>query len=259
MLIASRPLSAETISMSCSSSTVESAKMLRMSSSTIKTFLPCQYLVRLMQVVKDLPFGFGQLGNLAMQEESAQIEQPFVRSGPASRAVLRKAFPASSFPEGVGIAIDDHGQALIRLFQTGVKHFQLIGKVRDFGTRGRRSRSVFPGASGRAALLLFTVVDFDILGGNRTQDRVAAFLVGVDHEQALHFPANESTQRVEHDIEDVPALNRFGNEGQRAGRKSAFPRFVGGNHHNRNVPSRHVVLQSLQDAPALNIGQVDIE
>jgi hypothetical protein len=38
--IASRPLSAETITMPWSSSTVASAKMLRMSSSTISAFLP---------------------------------------------------------------------------------------------------------------------------------------------------------------------------------------------------------------------------
>ncbi len=45
--MASRPLSAEEITMSCSSSTVDSAKMLRMSSSTISTFLPdsCRQII----------------------------------------------------------------------------------------------------------------------------------------------------------------------------------------------------------------------
>jgi hypothetical protein len=42
--IASRPLSAQTMSMPCSSSTVASAKMLRMSSSTISTRLPASGL-----------------------------------------------------------------------------------------------------------------------------------------------------------------------------------------------------------------------
>ena len=43
--IASRPFSADTICMSCSSSTLVSAKMLRMSSSTISTLLPGERLV----------------------------------------------------------------------------------------------------------------------------------------------------------------------------------------------------------------------
>ena len=44
-LIASRPLSDQTMSMPCSSSTVASAKMLRMSSSTISTRLPASGLL----------------------------------------------------------------------------------------------------------------------------------------------------------------------------------------------------------------------
>ena len=91
--IASRPFSADTITMSCASSTVDSAKMLRMSSSTISTFLPASKPVGLMHGLHRAPLPLGHAGHAAMQEEGGGVDQLFRRLGDAQRERRRGRAP----------------------------------------------------------------------------------------------------------------------------------------------------------------------
>ena len=111
MRIASRPLSAETIAISYSSSTVDRAKMLRMSSSTISTRLPARILSDWCSSMSSLPLGLGQLGDVAVQEEDAQVEQAVGRVGAADRAGAASRFQAR-LAGALAVAVDDHRQAV---------------------------------------------------------------------------------------------------------------------------------------------------
>jgi len=88
-------LSAETITMSWSSRTVDSAKMLRMSSSTISTFLPGSTRAEECRFFQHLPLALGQLGHAAVQEEADLVQQPLRRVGLAHRENVAKRFQAS--------------------------------------------------------------------------------------------------------------------------------------------------------------------
>ena len=73
--IASRPLSAQTMSMPCSSSTVASAKMLRMSSSTISTRLPASGLVDSWMLLMSVRLASGRRARLLVQRQQRIVEQ----------------------------------------------------------------------------------------------------------------------------------------------------------------------------------------
>ena len=83
--------------------------------------------------------------------------------------------------------------------------------------------------------------------------------VGLDDQHAPLAAGNEIAQLVEHAVEHVAALDRLGQEGDRARGERPAAGLVGRDHADRHVPRRQVVLQPLQHAPAVDVGQEDVE
>ena len=81
---------------------------------------------------------------------------------------------------------------------------------------------------------------------------------GDDEQVSLRGP-DEFLQLAQHGVEHFLALDRLGDERMRAGIERLVAGFVGGNDRDGNVPRRRIVLQPMQDPPAVDIGQEQIE
>ena len=125
--------------MSCSSSTVDSAKMLRMSSSTISTFLPASDLVGLVQLLERAALALGQLADVAVQEERRLVEQPLERARLAQRDSARASAATPASRRVVAVAVHDHRQLATPRRRSSVVEHVLGAEVGD--RRGRRPRS----------------------------------------------------------------------------------------------------------------------
>ncbi|KAI1695359.1 hypothetical protein Ddc_21281 [Ditylenchus destructor] len=66
-------------------------------------------------------------------------------------------------------------------------------------------------------------------------------------------------QIAQRGVHVVPRLQRLGQEAQRAGLQRALARFVGGDHAYRQVAGVGIRLQPVQHAPALHVGQEDVQ
>ena len=134
------------------SSTLDSAKMLRTSSSTTSTFLPMQVLVGAVQPLERLALGLGQVGDHAMQEQRRLVEQAIGRLHALDHDAAREHAQARILLGGQLLAGEhDHRQVAQRDFvadrlqhfeprhvgQPQVEHGAVVGLLAQRDQRGR--------------------------------------------------------------------------------------------------------------------------
>ena len=265
MRIASRPLSAETITMSCSSSTVDSAKMLRMSSSTISTFLPAQQLVGLVQVARASAAWL----RAACRRCGAGRTRPGRAAAPASGPGGRVQAVGQALPAAVVVGspspspIDDHRQPADGAAVAGVvRAASAVGaRSRHRRVERRRSRRVARRSSSQRAGAVGDGGHLHVVGRRRSSTMlVARGVVRLDDQHAAASAAvDELVQVVEQLVEHVPALDRLGQERRAPRSQRPLARLVGRDDADRDVPRRQVVLQPVEHAPAVDVGQEDVE
>ena len=207
----------------------------------------------------------GSLATVAVQEERGLVEQPLRRAGLPDVQACASCFQAQLVLVGTAaVGVDDHRQ---------------VGQVR----LARRSRSASagapscragPGPGPRQSTRPLAAAAASASGRRRDASTTRTSL----GRRAVRRSARAARRRLRPRAGPSPAaatnrvtssssplqrllrLDRLGDERPCAPSfKAALARLVGGDDADRNVPGGHVVLQPLQHAPAVDVGQEDVE
>ena len=114
----------------------------------------------------------------------------------------------------------------------------------------RISSAAWPLAASVSAELVPADILGEPLGGRR---------VGADQDQVFHGLADELANRIQKLVERLAALDRLVEHGERSVAGSAVVGRLGRHDADGDVPGGHVVLEPVDDAPAVDIGQADIQ
>ncbi|GJE73411.1 hypothetical protein CHKEEEPN_4976 [Methylorubrum podarium] len=153
--------------------------------------------------------------------------------------------------------IDDDGQLLPVLGGTDL--LDQLGTA-DIGQAEIDDRAVEPAAcqgfqrgGGRA-----DPEDLDVLFAQERCDAGALVLVVLDEQEVAHGPRDEFLRALQGSQQTL-ALDRLFKEAEGARAQAALLLVVDRDHVDRNVPGAGVVLQEVEQGPAVHIGQADVE
>ena len=103
-----------------------------------------------------------------------------------------------------------------------------------------------------------TVVVCTSLAADQLDDALPRRLVVLHHQQPLHRPVHELVQRGER-VRQRLLGGRLGEEVDRAQPEAALPVLLHRDDVHRDVPGGRVVLEPVEDGPAVRVGQPEIE
>ena len=130
-----------------------------------------------------------------------------------------------------------------------MKRFRIDDQAIDTGRGDQRSgRIVVPRPR-----------DADIVRGEIFDEPVAPFCIRGDDQQLFLVPLCECRHLIDQRVDHLLGLNRLRQERKRPGIQSPLPRLVGGYDRDGNVPGLGIVLQPVEHAPPVDVGQENIE
>ena len=248
--------------MPCASSTVASAKMLRMSSSTISTFLPASDARR-----RRARASHRAALVLATSRPCRGAGRTRWRraAAPASRRVAQRDAPwprSQRGRRGAPAGAVEHDRQLARR-RARLQSISMHVRAAEAGHAAVGHQAVdvaVAPARARGRVGVSAITTLDVAAGERGEVAVAQRRAAHRHQQRAGVRA--ATKRYswrQRRVDLVDRLQRLGQEADRAGVQRALARVVGRDHADRDVARRQVGLQPLEDAPALHVGQEDVE
>src|SRR6187401_2870810 len=98
-----------------------------------------------------------------------------------------------------------------------------------------------------------------VVGRNELLNFLSPRFIRFDNEHVPRGTGNKVVEIFQHVIEQFPALDRLGEEGDGARREGPAASVVRRNDAHRQVPRRQIALETLQDPPTLDIWQENIK